>query len=253
MEDARRQHGVGAACGHALGQMLERADTATGDHRDAHRVGDRTREREIETALGAVAVHAGEQDLARTERRDLARPLDGVESGVVAPAVSEDLPLAGRGLLGVDRHHDALAADLARGVMDQLRVVDRRGVHADLVGTGVEQPAHVLDHAHAAADGKRDEHLFSHLFDHVQDDVAIVGAGGDVEEGDLVCTLLVVAAGDLHRVAGIAQLDEIDALDHAPGLHVQAGDDALGQHQQRSLEKIIRSHRSVRPRAPGRR
>ena len=35
--------------------------------------------------------------------------------------------------------------------------------------------------------------------------------------------LLVVAAGDLDRIAGVAQLDEIDALDHATGLHVQAG------------------------------
>ncbi len=39
--------------------------------------------------------------------------------------------------------------------------------------------------------------------------------GGDVEEGDLVGALLVVATGDFDRVAGIAQLDEIDALDDA--------------------------------------
>jgi len=42
----------------------------------------------------------------------------------------------------------------------------------------------------------------------MQDDVAVVGAGSDVEEGDLVGALLVVAAGDLDRIAGIAQLDE---------------------------------------------
>jgi len=127
--------------------------------------------------------------------------------------------------------------------MHQLRVVHRRGVHADLVGAGVQQPAHVLDHTHAATDGERNEHLLGDLLDHVQDDVAVVGAGGNVEEGDLVGTLLVVAARDLDRIAGIAQLDEIDALDHAPGLHVQAGNDAFGEHQRRSAKKVIRSHR----------
>jgi hypothetical protein len=64
----------------------------------------------------------------------------------------------------------------------------------------------------------------------VQDDVAGVRGGGDVEESQLVGALLVIAARDLDRVAGIAQFDEIDALDHAAGGHVEARDDALGEH-----------------------
>src|SRR3989344_2835348 len=47
----------------------------------------------------------------------------------------------------------------------------------------------------------------------------------------LVGALLVVARGDLDRVTGVAQLDEVDALDDPPARHVQAGDDAFGQHQ----------------------
>ena len=34
VEDARREHGVGAAVGHAFDQVLERADAAASDHRD---------------------------------------------------------------------------------------------------------------------------------------------------------------------------------------------------------------------------
>src|SRR5690606_12017877 len=105
------------------------------------------------------------------------------------------------------------------------------GVDADLVRTGVEQAAHVLDAAHAAADGQRDEDLVGDLLDDVQDDVARVGAGRDVEEGQFIGALLVVAARDLDRIAGVAQLDEVDALDDAPGVDVEAGNDALGQHQ----------------------
>jgi hypothetical protein len=55
----------------------------------------------------------------------------------------------------------------------------------------------------------------------------LVGLRGDVEEGQFVGALVVVAARDFDGIAGIAQLDEIDALDDTPGSHVQAGDDAF--------------------------
>ena len=41
----------------------------------------------------------------------------------------------------------------------------------------------------------------------------------------LVGALLVVATGDLHRVAGVADVLELDALDHAAGAHVEARHD----------------------------
>ena len=34
----------------------------------------------------------------------------------------------------------------------------------------------------------------------------------------------VVGGGQLDRVAGVAQVDEVDALDHPPGVHVEARD-----------------------------
>ena len=53
--------------------------------------------------------------------------------------------------------------------------------------------------------------------------------GGDVEEGQLVGALRVVQLGQLDRVAGVAQVLEVDALDHPPGVDVQARDDAYGE------------------------
>ena len=119
---------------------------------------------------------------------------------------------------------------LCRRVADHLRVGHRRRVEADLVGAGVEQPAHVVHRAHAAAHGERDEDLRGHRLDDVQDQVAPVAGGGDVEEGQLVGALLVVARGDLHRVAGVAQFDEVDALDDPAAGDVEAGNDAFGEH-----------------------
>ena len=117
--------------------------------------------------------------------------------------------------LGVDGHDDALRAVAAGSVRHQLRILHGGGVDADLVGAGIQQAAHVVDRAHAAADGQRDEHLRGHRLDDVQDQVALVRTGGDVEKGEFVGALLVVAARDFDRVAGVAQADEVDALDHA--------------------------------------
>jgi hypothetical protein len=66
--------------------------------------------------------------------------------------------------------------------------------------------------------------------DDVEQDAAVLGARRDVEEGDLVGLLLVVAASDLDRVAGIDVVDVADALHDAPAVDVEAGDDALQEH-----------------------
>ena len=230
MKDAGGQHGVGPPLQHALGQMRQRADAATGDDRDVHRVGNGPRQGHVEAVLRAVAIHAGQQDLAGAQLLHASRPLDCVQPGALAAAVGEYLPASVAGLLGVDGHHDALRTDLAGGVRHQLRILHRCGVHAYLVGARIEQPAHVIDDAHAAAHRQRNEHFLGHLFDDMNDDVALVRAGRDVEKRDLVGTLLVVAARDLDRIACIAQALEIDALDDAAGLDVEAGNDALGEH-----------------------
>ena len=58
-------------------------------------------------------------------------------------------------------------------------------------------------------------------------------AGGDVEKAQFVGALAVIEPGLLDRVAGIGQIDEVDALDDPPVLDVEAGDDAHLQHRTR--------------------
>ena len=48
---------------------------------------------------------------------------------------------------------------------------------------------------------------------------------------ELVGALGVVALGQLDRVAGVAQVEEVGALDDAAGVDVEAGDDALEDHR----------------------
>ena len=87
----------------------------------------------------------------------------------------------------------------------------------------------------------------------------VLDARADVEEGELVGALLVVAARDLDRIAGVAQVDEVDALDHAAVRDVEAGNDALGEHQRKprissslgSLERFLEVQRAFVDRAAG--
>ena len=117
------------------------------------------------------------------------------------------------------------------------------GVDRHLVGAGQQQLADVLDGAHAAADGERHEAGLRGAAHHVEDGVAVLVAGGDVEEGELVGAGRVIGDRRLDRIAGVAQIDELDALDDAAVLDVEAGDDA-------DLEHICIIHHLGAPSAP---
>ena len=97
-------------------------------------------------------------------------------------------------------------------------------------GAGIEQPRDVLDRSHSAPDGQRHEAALSRLLDDVQDRVAILVAGGNIEEAQLVGAGLIICGGGFDRIAGIDKIDEVDALDDASVLHVEAGNDASFEH-----------------------
>jgi len=53
---------------------------------------------------------------------------------------------------------------------------------------------------------------------------------------------LIVRHGQRHRIAGVAQADEIRALHHATVRHVEAGNDAFGQHARNLVRAIDRGN-----------
>src|SRR5439155_10877967 len=89
---------------------------------------------------------------------------------------------------------------------------------------------HVLGAADAAAQRERDEEPLRGAARDLEQGLAALDGGRDVEEHDLVGPLDFVPLGELHRVAHVAQADELGALDDPARGHVQAGDDPAGQH-----------------------
>ena len=57
-------------------------------------------------------------------------------------------------------------------------------------------------------------------------------AGGDVEKNQLIGSLGVIPRRDLHRIAGVTEVEEVRSLDHPAMVDVKARDDPLGQHAQ---------------------
>ncbi len=109
----------------------------------------------------------------------------------------------------------------------------RGGIERDLVGPGSQQPVYVLRAANAAADRQRDEHLLGRAPDHVVHGLPVVTGRRDVEERQLVGALAIVGRGQLDRIAGVAKIGEVDALDHPAAVDVQARDHAHGDGQAR--------------------
>ena len=69
--------------------------------------------------------------------------------------------------------------------------------------------------AHPAADGQRHEALLGGAADEIEQRAAVLLAGGDVEKAELVRAGRVIGPRRLDRIAGVDEIDEVDALDDA--------------------------------------
>lgn len=66
MKNRGAQRAIRAALGQTFVDVLQGADTSGGDHRNADGIYDRAREGEIVACACAIAIHARQEDLART-------------------------------------------------------------------------------------------------------------------------------------------------------------------------------------------
>ena len=230
MEDRRGEHRVGTGVD-GRREVLDPPRAARGDDRDGHLAAYAGDEVEVEAVLGAVGVHRVEQDLPRPELAGAGRPLQGVDAGRLAAAVRGDLEsrVGALGPTGVHGQHQHLVAEAVSDLRDQLRPADRCSVDRDLVGPGTQQPVDVLGRGHSPAHGEWDEDLLGTPRHDLHGGGATLVRGGDVEERQLVSTLGVVGARQLDRVTGVAEVLEVDPLDHPAAVDVEARDDADGQ------------------------
>src|SRR6185503_11332700 len=141
VKDRSREHGVGAGL-EALVEMIEDPYAPRSDDLHAYLASYRRGQREIVAEPGAVAVHAGQQDLSGSAALHASRPVQRIETRRGAPTVGEHLPALAP-LLGVHGDDDALRTEPLRSLANELRPRHGGRVDRDLVGSGVEQRADV--------------------------------------------------------------------------------------------------------------
>ena len=186
---------------------------------------------EVVALARPVGVDRGEQDLPRSALLGLDRPLDRAAGRVGRPGAGADAAA-----LGVDRDDDRLRAEPLGERGDQRRACERRGVDGDLVGAGGEERVGIGDRADPAADRERDRELLGDAPDDADERVALLERRLHVEEDELVGAAIGVRGAELDRVADVAQLLELDALDDAAGGDVEARDQA--RERNRSLTSV---------------
>ena len=219
MQDRGEQRRLGD--GEGVGDVLRVPSAAGGDHRQVDGLGDGSGHFEVVAGARAVGVDRGEQDLARTARLGLARPLDRAATGLGRARAR-----AHASLLGVDRDDNRLRAEPRRELRHELRPFERGGVDRNLVRTGGQQLFAVLGAAHAAADRERDGEPLGDALDEPDERRAFLEGRLHVEEHELVGTGVGVGGTELDRIADVAQSLEADALDDAAAGHVEARDQA---------------------------
>ncbi len=102
-----------------------------------------------------------------------------------------------------------------------------------LSAPGREQRVGVGHVADAAADRERDRELLRHAPHDADERVALLERRFHVEEDELVGAAVGVGGAELDRVANVAELLELHALDDAAAGHVEARDQA--RERDRSL------------------
>ena len=173
VEDRGAQDRVGAGL-EPFDQMPRLARAARGDHRHVDGGRDRPRQVEFVAVLGAVAVHARQQDLPRAALDALARPLDGVLPGRRAPAGDVGLlRAAGRCLASIASTTHWAPKTLGQ-LVDQLRPGERRRVDRHLVRARRRAPPGRRRPRDTAADRERHEHVVGRAPGELHDRRALV-------------------------------------------------------------------------------
>jgi len=124
--------------------------------------------------------------------------------------------------------------------LDAMAAAAAGAVAGGLARPGVEQPPGVGDRCDASAHGERDVDAFGDSGDQLREGLPPLFRGADVEVYQFVGPFGGVFRPQLHRVADVAQPDEVDALDGLSLADVEAGDYAFGKH-------LFSSSRVIRP------
>ena len=225
MQHRSTGHGVRTGL-RSIYNVIAAAHTAAADDRHIHSTGHGLDKLQIHALLQPLAVHTGQQDLARAQRHTALGPLDHIIAGVGAAIVVVGFPLAGPGAaaLGLNGQHHALTAEGLGYLGDERRPLDGCRVDGNLVRPHRQDVAHILNAAQAAAHADGNIHIIDRFSHNIRKVVTVIQAGHNINVQQLVNALLIVCFRKAVRVAQLAQPLQLDALDKVGIFDIKTGD-----------------------------
>ena len=196
---------------------------------DSDSLADSIQHLQIEAALHAVCVDRINDNLAGTFAGAAPDPFDGFHAGVFPSALGED-PESTVHPLHVHTQYDALVAVKLRRFPDQGGIPDRAGIHGNLIRPALQHPVKVIRCVDTAANGQRNKNRPRRFRQDVGEQRPAFGGCGDIIKHQLVRSVVAVVLRQFHRRCHISQFLEINPFDDPSVLHVQAGNDSLGNH-----------------------
>ncbi len=137
----------------------------------------------------------------------------------------------------INVHHGRAPSEFLGHFGNQLGVAHGRGIDADFFSPSLDQPRRVFERPDSPTHCEGHEDFFGHSADHVKHDVPALVAGADIEKDQLIRALGLITSGHFHRIARVAEVEEVDSFHHASTVHVQTGDDPLGEHRLKERSK----------------
>ena len=143
-------------------------------------------------------IHAVEHDLAGAALLDFVYPVDGATPGVAhrfaTTGILKDKPIP-VDPLGVDADDDALVADAARNLADQLRTLQGSRIDRDFICTRSEYCASAVDAVDATGDAKGNIQQLGDAADPAAFNDSAHRTGFDIVKDEFVGTSVAVALG----------------------------------------------------------
>ena len=132
--------------------------------------------------------------------------------------------------IGVDGDHTYLAAEVLGNLFDQFRIAQGCRVDGNLIGSGTQQAVHIFQLVDAAANCERDADIGRNLLYQFRKCLTPFVRSSYIQIYQFVCSLPAVLCTQFDRVAGIAEVYEIDSLNGFSIFYVQTGYYSLGKH-----------------------
>jgi len=138
MEDAGSEGSIGLTKGENIEEMLLLSCTSAGDDRDGEKAVKTSEGLVGKALLGAIMIHAGEEDLPCPTLLCLTGPLEELTLSTLTSTFDIAVPAIGI-VTGVDGADTDLRAILRGYLLDELRTTEGSAVDTDLVGTGIQE------------------------------------------------------------------------------------------------------------------